>query len=71
MAGRSGAAAGEAAAVTGLADNLRRQDEAARALKESRHRRGALTLDTIEGRPVFDGDTFATSPRSGARAPRN
>ena len=43
-------------AVAGLADNLRRQDEAARALKASRHRRGALTLDTIEGRAVFDGD---------------
>jgi exoribonuclease-2 len=45
------------AAVAGLADNLKRQDAAARSLKESRHHRGALTLDTIEGRPVFDGDT--------------
>jgi VacB/RNase II family 3'-5' exoribonuclease len=45
------------AAVDGLADNLRRQDAAARALKDSRHRRGALTLETIEGRAVFDGDT--------------
>jgi ribonuclease R len=44
-------------AVPGLPDNLRRQDAAARALKDSRHRRGALTLDTIEGRAVFDGDT--------------
>ena len=44
-------------AVNGLADNLMRQDAAARALKESRHRRGALTLETIEGRPVFDGDS--------------
>jgi exoribonuclease-2 len=44
------------AAVAGLADNLRRQEAAARALKTSRHRRGALTLDTIEGRPIFDGD---------------
>jgi VacB/RNase II family 3'-5' exoribonuclease len=44
-------------AVDGLADNLRQQDAASRALKDSRHRRGALTLDTIEGRPVFDGDT--------------
>jgi VacB/RNase II family 3'-5' exoribonuclease len=43
-------------AVNGLEDNLRIQDAAARALKESRHRRGALTLETIEGRPVFDGD---------------
>src|SRR5690349_19798310 len=44
-------------AVHGLEDNLRIQDAAARALKESRHRRGALTLDTTEGRAVFDGDT--------------
>jgi exoribonuclease-2 len=44
-------------AVAGLDDNLRRQDAASRALKDSRHRRGALTLETIEGRPVFDGDT--------------
>jgi exoribonuclease-2 len=43
-------------AVPGLADNLRQQDDIARALKQSRHRRGALTLDTIEGQPVFDGD---------------
>jgi VacB/RNase II family 3'-5' exoribonuclease len=43
-------------AVHGLADNLRTQDAAARALKQSRHRRGALTLDTVEGRAVFDGD---------------
>ena len=40
----------------GLADNLRLQDVAARSLKESRHRRGALTLDTAEGKPVFAGN---------------
>ncbi len=45
------------ASVPGLADNLRQQEAAARALKDSRHRRGALTLDTIEGQPIFDGDT--------------
>jgi VacB/RNase II family 3'-5' exoribonuclease len=43
--------------VNGLEANLRLQATAARALKESRHRRGALTLDTVEGRAVFDGDT--------------
>lgn len=46
----------EVHAVAGLEENLRIQDAAARALKQSRHRRGALTLDTAEGRPVFDGD---------------
>jgi len=51
-----GAAPPALTAVAGLAENLRQQDAIARALKASRHRRGALTLDTIEGRPVFDGD---------------
>lgn len=44
------------AAVHGLDENLRMQAAAAAALKQSRHRRGALTLDTAEGRPVFAGD---------------
>ena len=44
------------AAVAGLEENLRLQDAAAQALKRLRHERGALTLDTAEGRPVFAGD---------------
>ena len=44
------------AAVEGLGDTLRLQARAAAALKQSRHRRGALTLDTAEARPVFAGD---------------
>src|SRR5688572_8838832 len=52
-------------AVNGLEENVRVQDAAARALKESRHRRGALTLDTIEGRPVFDGDNVREVTTSG------
>jgi exoribonuclease-2 len=44
------------AAVPGLDENLRLQDAAAQALKQSRHERGALTLDTAEGKPVFAGD---------------
>jgi exoribonuclease-2 len=51
--------------VNGLEDNLRVQDAAARALKESRHRRGALTLDTTEGRAVFDGDNVRDVTASG------
>jgi len=42
--------------VSGLDENLRQQDASAQALKRSRHERGALTLDTVEGRPVFSGD---------------
>ncbi|MRR30280.1 RNB domain-containing ribonuclease, partial [bacterium] len=42
--------------VQGLADNLRLQDQAAQSLKNLRHQHGALVLDTIEAKPVFDGD---------------
>jgi exoribonuclease-2 len=43
-------------AVSGLDDNLRLQDRVAQKLKALRHRNGALDLETIEARPVFDGD---------------
>ncbi len=44
------------AAVPGLDANLRVQDLAARKLKAFRHEHGALDLETIETRPVFDGE---------------
>jgi VacB/RNase II family 3'-5' exoribonuclease len=39
-----------------LDENLRLQDAAAQKLKALRHLHGALSLETIEARPVFDGD---------------
>lgn len=42
--------------VPGLEENLRLQDKAAQNMKELRHINGALSLETIEARPVFDGD---------------
>ena len=45
-----------AAAVDGLAENLRLQDGIAQRMKNFRHLHGALSLETIEARPVFDGD---------------
>jgi VacB/RNase II family 3'-5' exoribonuclease len=42
--------------VPGLAENLRLQDRVAQSLKNFRHAQGALTLQTIEAKPVFDGD---------------
>jgi VacB/RNase II family 3'-5' exoribonuclease len=42
--------------VKGLDENLRLQDCVARKLKALRHLHGALDLETIEARPVFDGD---------------
>jgi VacB/RNase II family 3'-5' exoribonuclease len=44
------------AAVPGLDAQLRAQDEAARRLRKSRIERGALEFQTIEARPIFDGD---------------
>jgi len=44
------------AIVDGLAECLRLQDQAAQKLKNLRHVHGALSLETIEARPVFDGD---------------
>jgi len=44
------------AAVPGLDANLRRQDEIAQTLRKVRHEHGALELQTIEARPVFDAD---------------
>ncbi len=46
----------EAAAVEGLAENLQLQDRAAQSMKKLRHLHGALSLETIEAKPVFDGD---------------
>ncbi len=43
-------------AVTGLAENLRLQDRVAQSLKNFRELHGALRLETIEAKPVFDGD---------------
>lgn len=45
-------------AVEGLAGNLRIQDRVAQRLKAFRHEQGALELETIEARPVFDGDVI-------------
>ena len=44
------------AAVPGLAENLRLQDRVTQNLKNFREVHGALRLQTIEARPVFDGD---------------
>ena len=43
-------------AVNGLAENLRVQDRIAQGLKNLRHVHGALSLETIEAKPIFDDD---------------
>jgi len=42
-----------------VAEQLRLQAGVARALKDLRHHRGALTLETTESRAVFEGDVLA------------
>ncbi|MGD0884428.1 MAG: RNB domain-containing ribonuclease [Thermodesulfovibrionales bacterium] len=44
------------AAVKGLEENLRLQDRAAQSMKNLRHVHGALSFETVETRPIFDGD---------------
>jgi VacB/RNase II family 3'-5' exoribonuclease len=48
-----------AAMVPGLDAQLRIQDQAAQRLREVRHRHGALDLETVQARPVFEGDRLA------------
>ncbi len=46
--------------VKGLDENLRLQHEAAKKLRCIRYRNGALNLETIEARPVFEGDLVSS-----------
>lgn len=46
----------EITAIHGLAENLRVQVRVAQSMKKLRHIHGALSLETIEAKPVFDGD---------------
>jgi exoribonuclease-2 len=57
------------AAVAGLGENLRLQDRVAQALKRVRHERGALRLETLEPRAVFeDGVLTDLRPEAKNRA---
>ncbi|MCC6147830.1 MAG: RNB domain-containing ribonuclease [Anaerolineaceae bacterium] len=46
-------------AVGGLAENLHLQDKTAQHMKHFRHTQGALSLETIEARPLFKGDQIS------------
>jgi len=47
------------AAVAGADEQLRLQDDVAQKLRRRRFEKGALTLETIEARAVFDGSVLA------------
>lgn len=51
-----GAVFEEITAVPGLTETLRLQDRIAQSLKTLRQANGALSLETIEAKPIFDGD---------------
>lgn len=43
-------------AIKGLAENLQIQDRVAQSMKKLRHVHGALSLETIQSKPMFDGE---------------
>jgi VacB/RNase II family 3'-5' exoribonuclease len=45
--------------VPELGEQIRIQDRIAQAMKQLRHQQGALSLETVEARPVFHGDVLA------------
>lgn len=47
------------AAVPDMDEQIRLQDRVAASLKQRRHRHGALDLETLEPRAVFDGNVFS------------
>lgn len=55
----TGPAPARLAAVPGLDEQLRIQDRTAQAMRAVRRARGALTLETIEALPVFDGGVLS------------
>jgi len=55
----TGDAPARVSGVAGLAENLRLQDRVAQALRGQRLQHGALDLETLEPRAVFDGDVVA------------
>jgi exoribonuclease-2 len=54
-----GPAPARLAAVPGLDQQLRIQDQMAQALRGVRQAHGALTLETVEALPVFDGEVLS------------
>jgi exoribonuclease-2 len=54
----SGAIPDRVAPVPGMEAQIRLQDQVAQRLREVRHHHGALSLETVQARPVFDGDVL-------------
>jgi exoribonuclease-2 len=66
----TGAPPPKLAAAKGLDENLRLQDLIARAMRDQRQTHGALQLDTLEARPVFEDENLVDmrpDPRNRAK----
>src|SRR5215207_9312400 len=50
--------------VDGLAENLQLQDRTAQSLRKLRQQQGALSFETVEARPIFDGEQISVLERS-------
>jgi len=54
----TGAPLAKLSSVEGLDENIRLQDRIAKVMRKTRQAHGALQLDTLEARPVYDGETL-------------
>jgi exoribonuclease-2 len=54
----TGAPLAKVSTVEGLGENIRRQDRIAKIMRTNRQAHGALQLDTLEARPVYEGETL-------------
>lgn len=55
---RNGPIPSEVRKVEGMTENIELQDRIAQKMKELRYEHGALEFETIEARPVFEGDAL-------------
>jgi exoribonuclease-2 len=55
----TGSIPSEVRKVEGLAENIQLQDRIAQKMKDLRYEHGALEFETLEARPVFDGDALS------------
>jgi exoribonuclease-2 len=67
----SGPVPSEITKVEGLAENIKLQDKVAQKMKALRYEHGALDLETIEARPVFEGDTLREMKVEGKNRAKN
>ena len=66
----TGAPPAKLPAVKGLDENIRLQDRIAKVMRSNRQAHGALQLETLEARPVYQGETLGDMRPDCETAPR-